>query len=226
MSKKANNKYSLSILNFSLSPSPKSTELAAPAFLHRRFFLPPGGEILLFSDFLSPDSADKLFYSLTTTVPFETGYTTIFGKKITQPRLTAWFGDHSYRYSGYEPSRIPFTEELEILKRKCEFASGHPFNGVLLNFYRDHRDSMGWHADNEKSLGLNPVIASVSLGESRLFKIRRKRDKFHGREFSLTHGSLLVMRGDIQHHWEHCLPKVSIPQKARLNLTFRRIASS
>ena len=147
----------------------------------------------------------------------------IFGREILQPRQTAWFGDMDYGYSNIVMSRQPWSATLREMKRAVERAVDTEFNGVLLNHYRTCRDSMGWHRDNEKELGDQPVIASVSLGGSRRFLLRNREEPSLKVEKTLEHGSLLIMRGLSQEAWEHSLPKTSRAVDARINLTFRRI---
>lgn len=147
---------------------------------------------------------------------------TVFGKRHLQPRLTAWHGDRRYTYSGLALDPQPWTPLLLQVKAAVESASGHHFNSVLLNYYRDGRDSMGMHSDDERELGPNPVIASVSLGEERPFILRHKRTGETLR-IVLPSGSLLVMAGATQHHWLHGINKSARKMGPRLNLTFRNI---
>lgn len=149
----------------------------------------------------------------------------MYGKTMKTPRLTAWYGDNNkdYTFSGTKYSPIPWTDELLHIKNVIEPIAGIRFNSVLLNYYRDANDSVAWHSDDEYELGINPVIASVSFGQVRRFDIRHKQD--HNRKFSiyLEDGSLLVMKGDLQHQWEHSIPKSTQVMKERVNLTFRVI---
>ena len=151
----------------------------------------------------------------------------LFGKKTPTPRLTGWYGDIGaiYRYSGVTHWPQPWTEALTVLKQHVEHACQYHFNSVLANLYRNGRDTVGWHADNEKTLGPNPLIASLSLGATRTFKLRhiKTRDTV---AIPLTSGSLLVMGGELQHHWHHCLPRTTKVDAPRINLTFRRIISN
>jgi alkylated DNA repair dioxygenase AlkB len=149
----------------------------------------------------------------------------LYGKLMKTPRLTAWHGDRDkeYIYSGIKHYPNPWTKELLQIKEKIEPVAGVKFNSVLLNYYRDANDSVAWHSDDEHELGVNPVIASVSFGQVRRFDIKHKQDR--GRKYSiyLENGSLLIMKGDLQHHWVHQIPKSTKPLKARVNLTFRVI---
>ena len=149
----------------------------------------------------------------------------MFGKMIPQPRFTAWYGDEgkSYKYSGLTMQPKPWNEGLLTLKKAIEPLAKVTFNSVLLNWYRDGQDHMGWHADNEPELGKNPTIASVNFGVSRRFLLRRKDNKNEKIEILLHHGSLLLMRSAMQHFWQHSLPKAAKVKENRVNLTFRVI---
>jgi len=141
------------------------------------------------------------------------------------PRLTAWYGDEgkSYRYSGHTYHPQPWSSALLEVRRAIEPVCGVVFNSVLLNYYRDERDSVGWHSDDEPELGVNPVIGSVSFGATRSFQLRHKQDRKQKLTVELSNGSLLVMRGPTQHHWLHQVPKSAAAKGARVNLTFRAI---
>ena len=159
-------------------------------------------------------------------MPWTQGSVTLFGREIPEPRLTAWFGDADYTYSGRTVHAAPWTEALASLRDRAGRAAGAPFNAVLLNLYRSGADSMGMHADDEPELGPNPVIASVSLGVPRRFVLEPKKKGLRRdgrREFELWHGSLLVMSGDCQHRYRHGVPKQPRVEGERINLTFRRI---
>jgi alkylated DNA repair dioxygenase AlkB len=150
---------------------------------------------------------------------------TIFGKTVKTPRLTAWYGDIgiAYKYSGKQFFALSWTEELLAIKEKTELVSPVKFNSVLLNYYRDGNDSMGWHSDDEPELGKNPVIASVNFGQERRFDFRYKADHRIKHNLILANGSLLLMKGDLQHHWQHQIAKSKQGMKERINLTFRLI---
>ncbi len=149
----------------------------------------------------------------------------LFGKNIMQPRLTSLFGDEnkSYSYSGLRMQPAPFPKTLRDIKYKCEEFSGEDFNICLANLYRNGSDSMGWHADDEKELGKDPVIASVSFGEERVFHLKHKKDNNLRKKLVLENGSLLIMKGSTQHFWKHQLPKTKRKVGPRVNLTFRKI---
>ena len=151
----------------------------------------------------------------------------VFGKEHDVPRLTAWFADGglTYTYSGLALSPAPFPPSLNELRRRLRAATTLTFNSVLANLYRDGRDRMGWHADDERELGETIHIASVSLGATRTFRLRAKANRRRTFDIELGHGSLLVMRHPTQRHWEHCLPARAKAAGSRLNLTFRHIVA-
>jgi alkylated DNA repair dioxygenase AlkB len=140
------------------------------------------------------------------------------------PRLTAWYADPglTYSYSGVTHHATPWTPELLAVKQRAEVSAGTTWNSLLLNLYRDGRDSIGFHADDEPELGTNPVIGSISLGAERRFVLKHPASG-EKLEFALPHGSLLVMGGASQHHWRHGVPKTRKPVRPRINLTFRLI---
>ncbi|MCG2461202.1 alpha-ketoglutarate-dependent dioxygenase AlkB [Flavobacteriaceae bacterium F89] len=183
----------------------------------------PDSEIYYYPHFLNTDEADRYFDILRTTAPWQQDFITIYGKKHPQPRLTALFGDKPYSYSGLTMHPEPFNSELLDIKAKIEGATQLEFNTCLLNLYRNGKDSNGWHADDETELGKNPAIASLSLGQERIFHLKHRYDKTLKHKILLEHGSLLLMQGSTQHHWLHQIPKTAKPIKERINLTFRVI---
>jgi alkylated DNA repair dioxygenase AlkB len=169
---------------------------------------------------------DRVLQTLIEQTPWRSEVITLWGKQYPQPRLAAWFGDPDarYTYSGLSLDPLPWTELLSDIRSRIEALVDAPFNSVLLNYYRDHRDSMGMHSDDEPELGKNPVIASLSLGEQRTFVLKHKsRKDLKPVHVALESGSLLLMSGTTQHHWKHGINKVSGPCGPRVNLTFRRI---
>ena len=182
------------------------------------------GTLLYEKDFIV-DNHYSLFEALRSTINWSQDDIKMFGKTYKIPRLQAWYGDKdlTYSYSGIQLNPLAWTPELSDIKSKIEAYSGYQFNSVLANLYRDGNDSNGWHADNEKELGVNPVIASVSLGEPRFFQLkhRKTKDKY---KILLENGSLLIMSGEMQHHWLHQIPKTAKPINGRINITFRIIA--
>jgi alkylated DNA repair dioxygenase AlkB len=150
----------------------------------------------------------------------------VWGKPYLQPRLTAWYGDEDarYEYSGLELDPLSWTPQLLAIKASVERAAGCRFNSVLLNYYRNERDSMGMHSDDEPELGAEPVIASLSFGEARTLVFRHRLDRSRKSiRIELGDGSLLLMRGATQRNWKHGIAKERRPCGARVNLTFRRI---
>ncbi len=170
--------------------------------------------------------APELLAGLLEDTPWRQETITLFGKTHLQPRLLAWYGeaDAQYRYSGKTYQPLPFTDRLDRLRKRMESLAGAPFNSVLLNYYRNHRDSMGLHADDEPELGREPVIASLSLGQERVLYFRPKCDRdLGGLDVSLPSGSVLLMRGATQEHWHHGVRKLTRSCGPRLNLTFRHV---
>jgi alkylated DNA repair dioxygenase AlkB len=152
----------------------------------------------------------------------------LYGKDIALPRLTAWYGDSgkTYTYSGITSKPNAWNKGLLYLKQQVELCAGVAFNSVLLNWYRDGQDSLNWHADDEKELGRKPVIASANFGETRDFLVRRNDDPSTKLVLPLKHGTLLIMRGELQHFWQHSIPKRKNVSGSRFNLTFRRIGAT
>lgn len=184
----------------------------------------PDAELRYFPNFLKTEKADFLFKKLLKEIPWEQQNIKLFGKEIPQPRLTAFYAKKgiSYKYSGLQLKPEEFSPELLVLKKQSAKLSGFNFNTCLANLYRDGNDSMGWHADDEKVLGKNPVIASISLGGVRSFQFKHK-EKQVKEKIELQHGSLLIMQGHMQHFWKHQLPKTRKEVGPRINLTFRKI---
>ena len=149
---------------------------------------------------------------------------TVYGKPYLQPRLSAWHGDMGYSYSGIRLQPLPWTPVLWRLKQRVETLTREQFNSVLLNYYRDQNDSMGMHSDDERELGEQPAIASLSLGETRDFILKHRRRKdLKSVKLPLDSGSLLLMRGDTQQNWRHGINKLRRACGPRINLTFRNI---
>ena len=181
------------------------------------------GELALLRQFPLPLSNAEVFARLLDETPWRAESVVVYGKRHLQPRLTAWYGEASYTYSGLQLDPLPWTDLLLDIRAAVESACGQGFNSVLLNRYRDGRDSMGMHSDDEPELGEQPVIASLSFGTTRTFILRHKRNKQTVR-LPLEDGSLLVMGGRLQEHWLHGINKSARPLGERLNLTFRYIA--
>ncbi|WP_168526853.1 alpha-ketoglutarate-dependent dioxygenase AlkB [Acinetobacter sp. A3] len=149
----------------------------------------------------------------------------MYGKSHTLPRISAWYGDtgKAYKYSGILLHPNPWNSALLWMKQQLATVCDTPFNSVLLNWYRSGQDYISWHTDAEKELGLNPTIASLNFGESRRFLLRRNDDHEDKIEIRLAHGDLLIMYGELQHFWQHSVPKQAKIKDGRLNMTFRHI---
>ena len=196
-----------------------SARNAEPA---RSNLLPLDGEAYLIEDVLSKEDADSSFSDLLKNVDWRQEHAILFGRKIAIPRLTAWYGERGYGYSGIRHEPAELTPALEALKSRIEMIASRRFNSVLINLYRDGQDSMGWHSDNEAALGPAPEIASLSLGAVRRFHFKHRTSA--ERVFlDLAHGSCLIMKGQCQACWQHQLPKTRKKLGPRINLTFRMI---
>jgi alkylated DNA repair dioxygenase AlkB len=185
----------------------------------------PDAIIEYYSNFFHTSRADELFEQLKNEIPWQQDDITVFGKTYPQPRLTALFGNEGkpYAYSNIIMQPNAWTPLLVFIKEEVEQVSGEKFTTVLLNYYRDGKDSNGWHADNERELGRNPVIASVSFGAERAFHLQHNTIKEQKLKITLEHGSLLLMKGTTQHFWKHQIPKTTKEIGTRINLTFRFI---
>lgn len=183
----------------------------------------PDSDIIYFPGFIPLEKAQQNFQYFEETIPWQQDKIKVFGKVHDQPRLTALFGNNQkpYSYSGITMHPHLFTPELSQIKNAIEKVADTKFTTCLLNYYRDGKDSNGWHSDDEKELGTNPIIASVSLGAERFFHLRKKADKTQKHKILLESGSLLLMKGKTQHCWQHQIPKTSKPIGSRINLTFR-----
>ncbi len=185
----------------------------------------PDSNIIYFPNFLKAQKADEYFETFKSTTPWQQDNIKVFGKIYAQPRLTALFGSNSKPYSYASITMQPhhFTQELLEIKQQIETKTEAIFTTCLLNLYRNGKDSNGWHADNEKELGKNPVIASITLGQERFFHLKHRTHKNLKHKLLLEHGSLLLMQGETQHYWLHQIAKTAKPISERINLTFRVI---
>ena len=181
-------------------------------------------EVFYWPNAFSEMETINYFNKLRVGIPWQQDSIALYGKTHPLPRLTALFGETEkpYSYSGITMHPQPFSPLLKIIQNKTENISRTKFNTVLLNLYRDGNDGMGWHSDDEKELGKNPIIASVSFGAERLFKLRHKKEK-ESHKMLLENGSVLVLAGTTQHNWQHCLPKTKKDMAPRINLTFRNL---
>ena len=184
--------------------------------------LPRDGIVEYFGKVFSPEESDLLFEELLATSPWQHDEVILFGQKRILSRKVAWMGDEgfTYSYSGTSKSASPWSPALLMIKERIEQQISHCFNSCLLNLYHDGSEGMGWHSDDEKTLGRNPVIASVSFGAERIFKLKHRKS---GEVVSvlLEDSSLLGMKGETQHHWVHTMPKTKKITTPRINLTFR-----
>lgn len=180
------------------------------------------GELAFLSQLPLPWPNEEVLARLLLETSWREETVVVYGKRHLQPRLSAWHGDKAYRYSGLSLAPLPFTPLLDTIRLAAEEATGQQYNSVLLNYYRDGRDSMGMHSDDEPELGRAPAIASVSFGATRTFILRHKASK-EILKLALTDGSLLFMGGATQANWMHGINKTAKPVSARINLTFRKI---
>ena len=186
-------------------------------------FYVPNAIVEYYANFFETLPANKLFKQLIAEVPWQQDSITIFGKTHPQPRLTSLYGNEGkpYSYSNITMQPNLWSPLLLSIKNRVEEICQENFTTVLLNYYRDGKDSMGWHADNEKELGRNPVIASLSFGAERMFHLKHNAIEDQKLKINLQHGSLLLMKGETQHFWKHQIPKTSKIIRPRINLTFR-----
>jgi len=185
----------------------------------------PDADLVYFANALSGDAA-RCFRELRSNTPWREEKVFVWGKRHVQPRLVAWHGDPGadYRYSGSFLRPAPWTPTLLKLRDEVETLAGTRFNSVLLNLYRNERDCVGWHSDDEPELGPEPIIASISFGETREFQLRhRSRKDLPVFRLPLTDGSVLIMAGPTQRNWQHSVKRETAKLGERINLTFRSI---
>jgi len=184
----------------------------------------PDADIEYIEGLYSVEEATELFTVLQQSLDWRHDDIRMFGKIMKVPRLQAWYSDNglTYRYSNMTLASKPWTATLATLKEHISDYCQHDFNAVLANLYRDQHDSVSWHSDDEAELGNMPIIASLSLGAARDFQLKHIDNK-EKLTLSLSTGSLLIMRGDTQRYWQHCVPKRAKKIEARINLTFRKI---
>lgn len=182
------------------------------------------GEYQFYPNFFSKTESDLILQKLKTEIRWKQESMNMYGKQVLFPRLTSWYGDNDkpYSFSGITLNPHSWTKQLLDIKNKIEPVAKTQFNSVLLNQYRDGNDSISWHTDAEKELGKNPIIGSVNFGATRKFQLRHLETK-EKIEIELTHGSLLIMQGELQHFWQHQVPKTTKKVNERINLTFREI---
>lgn len=183
------------------------------------------GEVILYQKVFNSPESDRFFWELQDRIKWQQRTITLFGKTNPLPRLTAWYGDEgkSYTYSRIENSPEPWIPILNTIKSRIETIAEVRFNSVLINLYRTGKDYMGWHSDDEKQMGENSVIGSVSFGGTRRFSLRHKTSKSCQIHLELEKGSFLLMKGATQQYWQHQVAKTSKLVQPRINLTFRAI---
>jgi alkylated DNA repair dioxygenase AlkB len=182
------------------------------------------GEYMYIPNFYKKEIADKYLDRLISDIKWKQESMKMYGKEIPFPRLTSWYGDNDkpYSFSGIKLQPNSWSPGLLKIKSDIEPKAEVAFNSVLLNRYRDGKDSISWHTDAEKELGINPVIASVNFGAERKFQLKHKETN-ERIDILLKHGSLLIMQGELQHFWKHQIPKSKTISQERVNLTFRVI---
>jgi alkylated DNA repair dioxygenase AlkB len=187
--------------------------------------LPVNGEVYLYEQLFTAPEAGAVFSELAATIAWKQDTMTCFGKQIRLPRLTAWYADEGkyYQYSGIANHPAIWNHLLLDIKNYIEDITGYSFNSALLNYYRSGADSVGWHADAEAALGINPVIASLSFGSQRVFEFKHKTQALLKKKVVLQPGSCLLMKAETQHCWLHRLPKTGRPVGGRINISFRTI---
>jgi alkylated DNA repair dioxygenase AlkB len=181
----------------------------------------PKAECQYYPSFLNTKESAELFSFLKNEVNWSQGEIKIFGKTYLEPRLVAWFGEYAYGYSSVSFKANPMLKPILEVKEKIEHITKAKFNGVLINYYRNGQDSMGWHSDNEANLGPDPVIASLNLGQTRSFHLKPRGQKAKSTKILLENGSLLFMGKGTQIHYQHQVPKSKTQVGERINLTFR-----
>lgn len=188
----------------------------------------PQAELLYLPQWVDAPTGDHWLQALIAETPWTQPQVRLYGRSFAVPRLVAWYGDAQarYRYSGLIHQPLPWTPLLAVVRERVEQQIGKTLNGVLLNLYRDGQDAMGWHSDDEPELGPEPLVVSLNLGATRRFDLRRKGSTRIEHSLELEHGSLLVMSGPTQHHWQHQIARTRKVLTPRLNLTFRQIHRS
>lgn len=191
---------------------------------HQITVISTDGEAIYYGKSFLNQEAEDYFDALFHNIEWKNEEINLFGKNIITNRKVAWYGDPglTYTYSKITKEALLWTNELLVIKNKIENITGEKFNSCLLNLYHNGNEGMGWHTDNEKELKENGAIASVSFGANRKFSFKHKTTK-ENVSLILENGSVLVMKGTIQKHWLHCLPKSKKATTARINLTFRQI---
>ncbi len=187
----------------------------------RQFDL-PDATVTLIDNFFTRQESDYYYNALLEQTRWREYQMPMYDKIVTAPRMIAWYEDSGN--IGVDPSTPALTDDLHHIRTRVESGSAHRFNAVLLNLYRNGKDGVAWHSDKTNKSGPDPVIASVTFGETRLFRLRHKtRKDIHQVEIPLHHGSFLLMAGTTNSFWEHQVPKTARPVLPRINLTFRQV---
>lgn len=194
---------------------------------YQTFELDPG-QLYFYNDFLNSQYSQDLFKVLQSEINWQQPSLNFAGQEHKIPRLQAWYGDNPYAYTYSGKTFVAESWHPEILKIRNEIneATGYTFNSALCNLYRDGKDSVAWHADDEPELGHLAIIASFSLGETRPFQLRKKADHQQTFKLPLNHNDLIIMGPGVQNHWQHQVPKTSKRVGPRINITFRKIIPS
>lgn len=202
-------------------------DLFSPEFDENINYLPKDGTVLYYGKIMDYNQAHYFYQRLLENINWKNDEAIIFGQLITTKRKVAWYGERNFKYSYSKITKeaLPWTTELLALKQLAEEKTGESYNSCLLNLYHDGSEGMAWHSDAEKDLKKNGAIASLSFGAERKFAFKHKTTK-ETISLILEHGSLLVMKDEIQSHWLHRLPPSKKINKPRINLTFRTIVTS
>ena len=185
----------------------------------------PGARLRYFESFFSKKETENFFNQLLEETKWQQDVITVYGKTYPQPRLTALYAINTlpYKYSGINMYPLPMSPLLSQIQERINKVCNSKFTSVLLNQYRDGKDSNGWHSDDEKELGKHPIIASLSFGAERFFYLKHRKQKELRLKILLKSGSLLIMEGETQSNWLHQIAKTRRPVGKRINLTFRKI---
>jgi len=188
----------------------------------RQIFDLPNADVMLIDNFFTKEESDYYYNALLTQTRWREYEMPMYDKVVTAPRMISWYEDKAN--VGVDPTIPEFTDDLKAIRDRVEAEVNLKFNAVLLNLYRNGKDGVAWHSDKTNKSGNDPIIASVTFGETRLFRLRHKTDKnINQVEIPLHHGSFLLMAGTTNSFWEHQVPKTARPVLPRINLTFRQV---
>jgi alkylated DNA repair dioxygenase AlkB len=199
------------------------TEIFSSGTSGKRIFNLPDAELMLYDNFISKSDSDEYYRIFLETTPWREYEMPMYDKVVTAPRMICWYQDNPESAAG---ENLGLTPELMKIRQLVEIETNEHFNAVLLNLYRDGNDGVAWHSDKEGKTGKNPIIASVTFGETRMFRLRHKSKEIPQVEIPLHHGSLLVMSGTTNSYWQHQIPKTARKILPRINLTFRQVKAS